>query len=110
MSTTNELIDQSLFEAGSPTPRRHQTDLLNDTSIFYKGLFGMILCILPGAIIGLVLVKLSLDQAKMAITDLANNPSSYRAESVKRVKNGRLMARIGLVFFILDIIAILAFF
>lgn len=86
-----------------------QEDLVNDTSIFYKGLFGMILCIFPGAIIGLVLIKVSLDQAKVALTSYQEDSGKFRIESYKKVKNGRTMAYIGLVFFIVEILAIVVY-
>lgn len=90
----------------SSSPR---TNVANDFSIYYKGLFGMILCILPGAIVGLVLVKLSLDQASEARNAIENHPQSYKDSSIKRVKNGTMMARIGLGLFIVEIIALVLF-
>ena len=86
-----------------------QEDLVNDTSIFYKGLFGLILCIFPGAIIGLVLIKISLEQAKVALTTYQEDSGKYRMESVKKVKSGRTMAYIGLVIFICEILALVGY-
>lgn len=86
-----------------------QEDLINDKSVFYKGLFGLILCIFPGAIIGLVLIKISLEQAKVALTTYQEDSGKYRMESVKKVKSGRTMAYIGLAIFICEILALVGY-
>jgi len=103
MNQNQEILDQPVFEKNNGP-----LDLVNDTSVYYKGLFGLILCILPGAIIGLVLVKVSLDQGRVALDTYAEYPNKYTDESLRRVKAGRTMAYIGLVFFIGEILAILA--
>ena len=103
MNQNQEILDQSVFEKNNGP-----LDLLNDTSVYYKGLFGLILCVFPGAIIGLVLVKISLTQAKAALEEYAAYPDKYKDESLRRVKAGRTMAYIGLAFFIVEILAILA--
>jgi len=64
---------------------------------------------LPGAVIGLVFVKISLDQAKEATTEYQNNPHKYKAVSMETFKKGRTMAYIGLAIFILEIVAFLAY-
>lgn len=113
MSNNSELIDSDLVEkpeekiaTAPPVARNH---ILNDSSIFFKGLFGMILCLAPAAIIGLVLVKISLDQAKMAMSEYKENPNQFREESIKLVKRGRVMAYIGLGFFIIEIVALMIY-
>lgn len=83
--------------------------LVNDTSVYYKGLIGMILCILPGALIGLVLIKVSLDQAQDALTTYQQAPQEYKQRSYELLLQGRRFARIGLAIFILEIVALVIF-
>ena len=99
-----EIIDIPITEV-----RNGRNRILNDSSIFFKGLFGMILCIVPAAIIGLVLIKMSLEQAREAIKEYEENPVIYRVDSIKRVKLGKTFAYIGLFLFILELIALVAF-
>lgn len=113
MSNQKEKIDNELLDAFSQTaakaPVNGSNRILNDSSVFYKGLFGMILCILPGAIIGLVLIKVSLEQAKEGLTTYHNNPQEYKLSSYELMKKGRMLARIGLAIFIIEIVALVAF-
>jgi hypothetical protein len=103
----------NLIDSMPPTEANILTNgtnrLVNDSSIYYKGLIGMILCILPGAIIGLVFVKISLEQARDAITAYQNKPQMYTLSSFEMVKKGRMFARIGLAVFIAEIVALVAF-
>lgn len=69
----------------------------------------MILCIVPAAIIGLVLIKISLEQAKVAVSDYKKAPHLYMPSSIKRVKRGRIFALIGLALFFGELIALLAY-
>ena len=111
MSQEQELIDSDVKESskktGYPLNGRHR--ILNDSSVFYKGLFGMILCIVPAAIIGLVLIKISLEQAKAAIKEYEEEPNMYRISSVNMIKRGRTFAYIGLALFVLELIALVAY-
>jgi len=107
MQTNQDLLDESFIDNSVPRTQGQQ-DLVNDTSVYYKGMVGLILCIFPGAIIGLVFVKISLDQGKAALEEYATYPNKYREQSLQRVKSGRTMAYIGLAFFIVEILAILA--
>ena len=86
-----------------------QENLINDTSVFYKGMLGMILCLTPGSIIGLVFVKISLDQAKATLEIYQRNPNKFKPESLKKVKNGRIMAYIGLGLFIVEILLLVGY-
>lgn len=105
----SELLDDQLAQKSdvglTPNPIHH----VSERSIYLKGLFGMILCILPGAIIGLVFIKMSLDQAKEARIAFKENPERYLPETVKKVELGRKLALIGLGLFIFEIVFILAF-
>lgn len=105
MNPTQEILDQSVFEKNNGP-----LDLVNDTSVYYKGLFGLILCIILAGVIGLVLVKMSLDQGRVALDAYAEYPNKYTDESLRRVKAGRTMAYIGLAFFIVEIVALMSIF
>lgn len=108
MKSLDTPLDEDYIEPdnNSESNSNEKIQILNHNSIFYKGLFGMILCILPGAILGIVLIKISLDQAKKARKDIDSSPSNFSSSSIKRVKKGQLMARIGLGLFIAEILAI----
>lgn len=105
MSTQSDLLDETVKTPSEVKPTR----IVNDTSIFYKGLFGMILCIVPAAIIGLILIKLSLDQAKEARIAYNKQPERYLESSYAKVKQGRIMAYIGLTLFIVEIITLVGY-
>lgn len=112
MSNNQEIIDSELFEKpkeDAPITPSGRNYILNDSSIFYKGLFGMILCLAPAAIIGIILVKISLDQAKVAMTEYKNSPEQFRMSSINMVKRGRVFAYIGLALFVLEIIALMIY-
>ena len=113
MSQEQELIDNGILELSNSgefnSPRKGRNRILNDTSIFYKGLFGMILCIVPAAIIGLVLIKISLEEAKVALTEYKNTPEIYRTSSINMVKRGKTFAYIGLTLFIVEIVALVGY-
>lgn len=81
------------------------SSLLNDTSIYFKGLFGMLLCFTPGSIIGLAIVTKALDQSKVAVKTYNANPGTYKESSFLRVKRGRVFGYIGVSMFILEIAA-----
>ncbi len=106
-----EILDQPLHEVEKEKEpyTGKQIHLVNDRSIYFKGLFGLLFCILPGAIVGLVLVKMSLDQAKEAMIEYQSNPGKYKDASIETVKSGRKMAYIGLAVFILEIVIFLAY-
>jgi hypothetical protein len=110
-SIQDTLLDEDAIEiiVDLDSKPNETNTILNHNSIFYKGLFGMILCILPGAIVGLVLIKISLEQAKKARRDIELNSEKYSQTSIRRVKKGQLFARIGLTLFIAEIIAIIIF-
>jgi hypothetical protein len=113
MSDQNDIIDREMFDLPKDSEQSEQGNgrnrILNDSSIFYKGLIGMILCIVPAAIVGLVLIKISLDQAKDAIKEIDEHPSFYRQSSISIVRRGRTFAYIGLGLFIVEIIALMTF-
>ncbi|MDX2360892.1 MAG: hypothetical protein QNK23_08810 [Crocinitomicaceae bacterium] len=112
MSQEQEIIDNDISELSPKTKFSRSSGknrILNDSSVFYKGLFGMILCIVPAAIIGLVLIKISLEQAKVALTEYRKDPDHYRISSIKMIKRGRTFAYIGLALFILELIALVAY-
>lgn len=104
----DEPIDKEERTADAPQPDK-QLISLNDSSIYYKGLIGMILCILPGAIIGLMFIKMSLDQAKEANVTIEMYPGKYPEPLIKKVQDGSTMARIGLTMFVVEIIALIAY-
>lgn len=106
MSTNIEPLDQSVHYE---EPDHKRFPYVNTNSIFYKGLVGMILCLLPGGIIGLVFVKISLDQAKEARIEFNKKPGVYQRASIERVNQGRRFAYIGLTVFILEIVFILTY-
>lgn len=113
MSNDQELIDADLLELPKETPTPEYSHvrnrILNDSSIFYKGLFGFILCLAPAAIIGLVLVKMSLEQSKVALAEYKESPTQFRKSSINMVKRGRTLAFIGLTLFIVEIIALVTY-
>lgn len=113
MSNENDLLDHLIQDRASneksTTVVVEQRAYFNDNSIFYKGMFGMILCIMPVAMLGLVLVKMSLDQAKEARKSFKAEPHAYLAASVKKVLLGRKMAYIGLVMFVLEIVTLVIY-
>lgn len=113
MSNENQLIDNEIVDSSEwadvHSSRIGRNRILNDSSVFYKGLFGMILCIAPAAIVGLVLVKISLEQAKVALNEYKEKPSFYKLSSIKRIKQGRIFAYIGLSLFILEIVALVTY-
>lgn len=108
LTMNQEILDQlpNALEEPNPMYPPRKIHLVNDRSVYLKGLFGMLLCIPPGGIIGLVLVKMSLNQAKEASIEYQNNPDKYKPDSMERVNKGRTMAQIGLAIFILEILII----
>lgn len=114
MSAPEELLDREIFETLSKDRineayAKRSGRLINDSSIFLKGLFGMILCILPGTIIGLILLKISFDQSKQAISEYRKAPAQYTLSSYRKVKTGRTFVIIGLVVFLLEIAAVVVY-
>lgn len=107
-----EVIDNDLHELSLGNevnlPFSKDNRILNDTGIYYKGIVGMILCIIPAAIVGLVLVKISLEQSKVALKEYNDNPSLYKTSSIYYVKQGRKYASIGLGIFIFEIITLVS--
>jgi hypothetical protein len=108
MTNQYELLDNDSDQLNGPNVTGEYL-LLNDKSVFYKGLFGMVFCILPGAIIGLVLVKMSLEQSKESLIQYKLNPNFYSQESVNKLKLGRKFAWIGLIMFILEIVLLMVY-
>lgn len=108
MTNQHELLDNNSDQLNGQYQSGDFT-LLNDKSVFYKGLFGMIFCILPGAIIGLVLVKMSLEQSKESLIQYKLNPNFYSQESVNKLKLGRKFAWIGLIMFLLEIVLLMVY-
>lgn len=105
----DNLLDTPIVPNAPITPPNGKYRILNDSSVYFKGLFGMIFCIIPSAILGLVLVKISLEQAKVALKEYDKNPSNYRLSSLKMLKRGRTFAYIGLTLFIVELIALMAY-
>lgn len=107
--TKNINIDNDILD--SPKDNQSTIDgqhrILYDSSVFYKGLFGMILCIVPAAIVGIIFVKIALDHSKIALKKYNENPSAYKLESLRMIKRGRVFAYIGLSLFIVEIIALM---
>lgn len=106
-----EIIDNISIEENKNRTNEGNNDkrFVNDSSIFYKGLFGLILCLTPGSIIGLVLVKMSIEQSSEAIKIYSQNSEQYDVRSIKKVKSGRIMAYIGLGLFIAEIILLVTY-
>ena len=113
MSQDQELIDSDILEVlketTSPITSKGKNRILNDSSIFYKGLFGMILCLVPAAIVGLILVKMSIEQSKVALAEYEKSPNQFRNSSINLVKRGRMLAFVGLALFIAEIIALVIY-
>lgn len=113
MSHLKTHIENQILDSSVPSENRQITSgkqrIFNDSSIFFKGLIGLILCLVPASIIGLVLVKMSLDQAKVAIHEYNQNPSLYRLSSIRMITQGKKFAYIGLILFILELIALIAY-
>lgn len=104
----NDVLDSPLKSDNQFSPNGRNR-ILNDSSVFYKGLIGMILCIVPAAIVGLILIKISLEQAKIATKVYNDNPGTYRFSSINMVKRGRMFAYVGLTLFIIEIIALVMY-
>jgi len=113
MTNQKDIIDNDIFDLPKETIKPEQGNgrnrILNDSSVFYKGLIGMILCIVPAAIVGLVLIKISLEQAKVAIKEYNENPSFFRPSSISMIRRGRTFAYIGLTLFVVEIIALMTY-
>jgi len=106
-----EPLDKPLLKVSSidESYKGKQIRLINDTSVYYKGLFALIFNILPGAILGLILVKLSLEHGKVALAEYNSQPGRYLESSYRKVKNGQTMAYMGLSIFFLEIIAFIVY-
>ena len=104
------IIDDGLIEGvetNSSALSSYKVDpFVNESSIFYKGLFGMLLCLTPGSVIGLVLVNISLNQSKEAISSIGKKSQEYGQARFRKIKQGRTMAYIGLTFFVVELIAL----
>lgn len=108
-SSHSDLLDNTHFGSESNPAAHSPKPHVNARSIYYKGLLGMIFCIAPAAFIGLVFVKLCLDQAKEAMEDIRKNPDGYTQASKKEVRQGRTMGLIGLSLFILEIVVLVGY-
>jgi hypothetical protein len=108
MTNQHELLDNNSDQLNGQNVSG-DFPLLNYKSVFYKGLFGMIFCILPGALIGLVLVKMSLEQSKESLIQYKLNPNFYSQDSVNKLKLGRKFAWIGLIMFLLEIVLLMVY-
>lgn len=97
------LDDQTTFgKVHQPIP------LISDTSIYNKGLWGLIFCVL-GGILGLVLVRISLQQATDALESYKRSPQDYLESSYRLVLKGQRLARIGVGIFIGEIVLLVAY-
>lgn len=105
-----DLLDHEMQQAETIETRYppEALPLLNENSIYYKGMIGLIFCIVPGAVVGLIFIKMSLDQAKETEKHRADFPEMYTEAAIARVKKGVFMARAGLVLFVCEIVALIA--
>lgn len=103
-----ELIDQDIVQQKPQKIIGHH-DLPNVQSVYYKGLFGMILCTIAGSILGLVLVKLCFDHGKVATDLYRQNPDLYTEDSVSKLKRGKAMAYTGIAISIAEVLAFMAY-
>ncbi|NVK64864.1 MAG: hypothetical protein HWE22_09765 [Flavobacteriales bacterium] len=106
MITIDDELIEKVESTDSNTNDTFKNPFVNESSIFFKGLFGMILCMTPGSIIGLVLVNISLNQSREAISIVGKNSTEYAQKEFRRIRQGRTMAFIGLWFFIFEIAAL----
>ncbi len=102
----NQVLDQ--FEFSQTGEVIAKKDLVNDTSIYSKGFWGLIFCIL-GGLLGLVLVRISLQQATDALESYKRSPQDYLDSSYRLVLKGQRLARIGVGIFIGEIVLLVAY-
>lgn len=99
----NQILDQ--FEFSQTGELIAKKDLINDKSIWYKGLWGMILCVF-GALFGLILVRISINQAKDALEAYKKEPNIYKQSSFELVKKGQRLAYIGVGIIVMELIVL----
>jgi hypothetical protein len=109
MSHESPLLDQKLESSKENFNEEKIQRLPYDKSVFWTGLIGMILCLAPGGIIGLVLIKISLNRAKTANKLFEENAIIYNDSSVSKIKLGMVFSYMGICFFILGIIGLLIY-
>jgi|GEM_PF-4535619 len=97
-----ELIDDSSFTID----KSKLIDLPNDNLILSRGLLALVLVIV-GFFIGLVFAKSCMDQARITLAAYQLDPEKYNADSLSRVKRGKLLATIGLGVFALEVILLI---
>lgn len=106
MQKGEELIDQDLSGTENVAKNQKPRKLPYDSRIFWTGLIGMILCMVPGGIIGLLLVKMSLDRSKVVLKLHIDNPTLYSEASLKKIEKGVLFSKIGIAFFVVGSIGL----
>jgi len=109
MSTESPLLDQNLKASKEKFNEEKVQRLPHEKSVFWTGLIGMILCMAPGGIIGLVLIKISLNRAKTANKLFEENANIYIDSSISKIKLGMLFSYMGICFFTLGIIGLLIY-
>jgi hypothetical protein len=101
MRHESPLLDQKLEYSKENLNEEKIQRLPYDKSVFWTGLIGMILFMAPGGIIGLVLIKISLNRAKTANKLFEENAIIYNDSSISKIKLGMLFSYMGIGFFIL---------
>ena len=109
MSDESPLLDQNLEASREKLNEEKVQRLPYDKSIFWTGLIGMILCIAPGGIIGLVIIRISLSRAKTANRLLEEKANIYSDSSISKIKLGMMFSYMGICFFTLGIIGLLIY-
>jgi hypothetical protein len=101
--------DEALLDVGIHTPTtKKRRRLVNDTSILWLGILSIPMNVFIG-VIGLILAVRSIDRAKQALADYKKDPDLYLESSLRKVKIGRICARIGLIVFGCLVIAIVLY-
>lgn len=106
MQKGEELIDQDLSGSKSEQKNQKSRKLPYDSHIFWTGLIGMILCMVPGGIIGLLFVKMSLDRSKVVLKLHIDNPTLYSETSLNKIEKGVLFSKIGIALFVVGLIGL----
>jgi len=109
MSAESPLLDQNLEALKEKLTEEKVQRLPHEKSVFWTGLIGMILCMVPGGIIGLVLIRISLNRAKTANRLFEENTNIYSDSSISKIKLGMLFSYMGICFFTLEIIGLLIY-
>lgn len=109
MSTESPLLDQNLEASKDKLSEGKVQRLPHEQSVFWTGLIGMILCMAPGGIIGLVLIRISLNRVKTANRLFEENTNIYSDSAISKIKLGMLFSYMGICFFTLEIIGLLIY-